>query len=81
MFASACSTPGGLPAVERGVSVEVMFRSPGVVVQEGVAARCGLTAPWRLSATRVRYQFDVSPAQALECLRSSPEVRAVAVPL
>lgn len=81
MLTSGCFSPGDPAVVERGTSVEVTFRSPDVTVQDHVAARCGLTEPWRLSATRVRYQFGVRSGQALECLRLSPEVGSAVVPL
>ncbi len=81
MLTSGCSSPGGPAAVERGTSVDVTFTSHDVTVQDHVAARCGLTQPSRLSATRVRYRFGVRSGQAPECLRLSPEVRSAAVPL
>lgn len=81
MLTSGCFSPGGPAPVQRGTEVEVTFKSHDVTVQDHVAARCGLTEPWRLSATRVRYQFGVRSGQALECLRLSPEVGSAVVPL
>lgn len=81
MLTSGCFSPGGPVAVERGTSVEVTFWRPDVTAQNHVAARCGLSEPWRLSAARVRYQFGVRPGQGLACLRLSHEVRSAAVPL
>jgi hypothetical protein len=81
VLTSGCFGPGGPAPVQRGTSVEVTFESQDVTVQDRVAIRCGLTEPWRLSATRVRYQFGLRSGQPLECLRSSPEVASAVVPL
>jgi hypothetical protein len=81
MLTSGCFSPGGSAPVQRGTEVEVTFNSHDVTVQGHVAARCGLTESWRLSATRVRYQSGDRSGKALECLRLSPGVGSAVVPL
>lgn len=61
--------------------VEVTFRTADPSVESDVAATCRLVFRWRVSATRVVYEFARDPRQALGCLSGSSYVGTAARPL